>query len=199
MYVPQVKLLSGTHPDTGKTGQGCFMNVIAYLNAEPVITDKSECVCFVIRQLAIWANDWMTDAERPQLLPFLLRALGSRTDDKAEVTRRLALVVGFAKDMAKFAEHDALVAHYAMCADKNAHAAEYAAEYAAKCAAASAAEYAAYAADAYVTYAAESAKYAARKQIIKSILALFDSALPPLQDTDERTVERVRQLESLAL
>ena len=152
MYVPQVKLLSGTHPDTGKTGQGCFMNVIAYLNAEPVITDKSECVCFVIRQLAIWANDWMTDAERPQLLPFLLRALGSRTDDKAEVTRRLALVVGFAKDMAKFAAK-----YDAECAAK------YAAEYA-KCAAESAAEHAAISAQ----YAnAESA--AIRKQIIKSI------------------------------
>jgi hypothetical protein len=119
MNIPQVKLLKGSHSDTGQTGVGCFMNVIAYLNNEPVITDQSECVCFVMRPLAIWANDWMTDEERPQLLPFILRALGSRTTDKPEVMRRLALVVSFADGMA-------------------AYAAKYATEYAAK----SATEYA---------------------------------------------------------
>ena len=90
MNIPQVKLLRGSHVETGQTGQGCFMNVIAYLNNEATITDQSECVCFVMRPLAIWANDWMTDAERPQLLPFILRAMGSRTDDKKEVMRRLS-------------------------------------------------------------------------------------------------------------
>ena len=115
MNIPQIKLLAGTHPDTASTGTGCFMNVIAYLNGEPTITDESECVCYVMRPLAIWANDWMTDAERPALLPFLLRAMGSRTDDRAEITRRLALVVEFANKQRDYAAKSA--AKYAKYAE----------------------------------------------------------------------------------
>lgn len=83
------------------------MDVISYL-------DASECVCFVMRPLAIWANDYMNDAERSQLLPYILRAMGSRTDDRAEIMRRLDLVVAFARKMAK------LAAEYAESATENA-------------------------------------------------------------------------------
>lgn len=159
MNIPQVKLLKGTHPETGQTGQGCFMNVIAYLNNEPVITDQSECVCFTIRPLAIWANDWMTDEERPQLLPFILRAMGSRTHENAEMMRRLNLVVAFADQMAVYAA-------------KYAKYAEYAATY------------------------AKSAE--GRKQIMVSLLALFDAALPPLEKIDRQVIERMRTLEAMA-
>ena len=51
--IKPIKLLSGTHNDTAQTGQGCFMNVIAYLNGEPQITDQSDCVCYVVRPIAI--------------------------------------------------------------------------------------------------------------------------------------------------
>ena len=128
MDIPQIKLLAGPHGDTALTGTGCFMNVIAYLNGEPTITDQSECVCYVMRPLAIWANDWMNDAERPALLPFLLRAMGSRTDDMAEIKRRLALVVEFANKQGNFAAQYAQYAQYAQDAAK--HAAQYAAQYA---------------------------------------------------------------------
>ena len=113
MNIPQIKLLAGTHPDTASTGTGCFMNVIAYLNGEPTITDQSACVCYVMRPIAIWANDWMTDDERPALLPFLLRAMGSRTDDRAEITRRLALVVEFTNKQKDFAATNAQCAQSA--------------------------------------------------------------------------------------
>ena len=77
-----IKLLSGSHKDTGTTGQGCFMNVVAYLNGESQITDQSACVCPLIRPMAIVLNDRSTDEQRQQLLPFVLRAMGSATNDK---------------------------------------------------------------------------------------------------------------------
>ena len=124
MDIPQIKLLAGPHGDTALTGTGCFMNVIAYLNGEPTITDQSACVCYVMRPIAIWANDWMTDDERPALLPFLLRAMGSRTDDRAEITRRLALVVEFANKQKDFAAKNAqAAAQYAQYAAQSAQAA----------------------------------------------------------------------------
>lgn len=103
MNIEPIRLTAGTHPDTASTGVGCFMNVIAYLNGEPQITDKSECVCFVVRPIAIWANDWMTDDERAELLPFVLRAMGSRTDDVAEIVRRARLAADMAQTMSGIA------------------------------------------------------------------------------------------------
>ena len=32
LNIEPIKLLSGSHANTAKTGSGCFMNVIAYLN-----------------------------------------------------------------------------------------------------------------------------------------------------------------------
>ena len=218
MNIPQVKLLKGSHAETKQTGQGCFMNVVAYLNNEPTITDQSECVCFVMRPLFVWVNDWMTDDERPQLLPFILRAMASRTNDKIAVSRRLALVVAFANKMAEYAAKYAIhAAKYAEYAAKYAaeSAAKYAAKYAAEPAAMYAAKYAIHAAKSaihaakYAEYAAMYAEYAAmyaeydamyaarRKQIIAALLALFDAALPPLERIDEQTVQRIRHLESL--
>lgn len=124
--IQPIKLLKGSHPDTAKTGHGCAMNVIAYLNGESVITDNSECVCFVVRPLLIFINDHMTDSERPILLPFLLRAMGSRTDNKEEILRRLWLVKELAGEMALIAakyvvEHIKYIDNYTM---------QYAVEYA---------------------------------------------------------------------
>ena len=204
MNIPQIKLLAFSHDDTARTGTGCFMNVIAYLNGEPTITDESECVCYVMRPLAIWANDWMTDAERPALLPFLLRAMGSRTDDRAEITRRLALVVEFANKQRDYAAEYAAksAAKYAEYANKSAKsAAEYAksanksaAKSATKYAAKSAADYAAKSAAKYAKYA-EYAKY--RKANVAAILALFDAAFPQMDAVSEITLQRVRTLESI--
>jgi hypothetical protein len=86
--IAPIKLLSGSHADTAKTGQGCFMNVVAYLNGEPQITDNSPCVCFMVRPLAIKLNDYGNDEQRQRLLPFVLRAMGSSTNDKSVTESR---------------------------------------------------------------------------------------------------------------
>ena len=97
--IQPIKLLSGSHEDTGKTGQGCFMNVIAYLNGEPQITDESTCVCVTVRPIAIWLNDFMVDSERAQLIPYIERAIGSATTDQKELSRRAWRAVKMAEEM----------------------------------------------------------------------------------------------------
>ena len=64
MNIAPIKLLAGSHSDTGETGVGCFMNVIAYLNGEPQITDQSECVCFTVRPMAIFLNGLANNEQR---------------------------------------------------------------------------------------------------------------------------------------
>ena len=206
--IKPITLLSGSHHNTATTGQGCFMNVIAYLNGEPQITDKSPCVCVTVRPIVIWLNDFMSASERHQLLPFICRAMGSATENNAEIARRLVHVVDFANTCAKSAAESAAEAaaeavkyavkharyatecaaeHAARYAAKSAakSAAERAAERAAQCAAehaSYAAEHASYAAE-HARYAAESASYAASRQpLINAGLAFLDAALPPLPD-----------------
>ena len=89
MNIAPIKLLSGHHEDTATTGSGCFMNVIAYLNGEAQITDKSPCVCITVIPLAIGLNDLGNDEQRQRLLPFVLRAMGSSTEDENIVRSRL--------------------------------------------------------------------------------------------------------------
>ena len=97
-----IRLLYGSHSDTATTGQGCAMNVIAYLNGEQVITDQSPCVCSTVRELIIWLNDYLIDGdERQELLPYLLRAMGSATEDKAVIEERLHHLVIFANGAAE--------------------------------------------------------------------------------------------------
>ena len=155
--IEPIKLLSGSHSDTGTTGKGCFMNVIAYLNGEPQITDQSTCVCYVVRPIAIWLNDYLKDGERARLIPFIERAMGSATEDKNEVMRRVNLAVVLAKTYAKYAAGHA-AGYAAKYAGHTVEYAKYAAEYAAGHAAGHAAEYAKSAAE-YAKYA----KYAARR------------------------------------
>lgn len=166
--IKPIKLLSGSHADTGDTGQGCVMNVIAYLNGEVKITDSSPCVCFMVKPILIWFNDYLRDDERHLLIPYVERAMGSATEDKKEIERRAWLCVDMAHSMANLA-------------------AEYAAKYA------KSAEYAKYAAK-YAKYA-EYAKY--RKANVAAILALFDAAFPQMDAVSEITLQRVRTLESI--
>ncbi len=81
--IKPIKLLKGSHCDTGITGQGCFLNIIAYLNGESQITDQSTCVCVTVRPMAIELNDFGDDEQRQRLLPFVMRAMGSATEDVA--------------------------------------------------------------------------------------------------------------------
>lgn len=217
--IEPIKLLKGSHSDTGDTGQGCFMNVIAYLNGEPQITDQSECVCFVVRPIAIWFNDFLRDDERHILIPFIERAMGSRTEDRKEIERRAWLAVKMAKRMsvvtAKYAYAAPFVEFAAKYATKFAESAKYSdkaaqctAEYAAKAAqyaepaAKSTGEFAKYAAKSAVGYAksaAESAKYAgsaAREEIKAAGLEFLDKSLPR-QEQSSVVIERAKQLREL--
>jgi hypothetical protein len=94
--IKPIKLLSGAHADTGTTGQGCFMNVIAYLNGEPQITDRSPCVCLTIRPIAVRFNDFLKDDERELMMPYIERAMGSTTNDINEMSRRAWLAADLA-------------------------------------------------------------------------------------------------------
>ena len=199
--IKSIQLLKGSHSHTRTTGQGCFMNVIAYLNGEPQITDKSECVCFVVRPIAIWFNDFLRDDERHILIPFIERAMGSRTDDREEIKRRALLAADMAQQM------KIIAAEYAESAAESAaeyaaeSAAKYAAKYAAESAAESAAKYAESAAES-AKYAAEYAKYAAeyaaesaakREEIKAACLGFLDKVLPQ-QEQGQAVVERANRL-----
>ena len=101
--IKPIQLKAGTHADVATTGQGCFMNVIAYLNGEAQITDNSECVCYVVRPIAIWLNDYLKDDERHLLIPYIERAMGSKSEDKDEVLRRVKLVAEFSAKCFEYA------------------------------------------------------------------------------------------------
>jgi hypothetical protein len=196
--IKPIKLLRGSYADTGTTGQGCVMNVIAYLNGEPQITDKSECVCYVLRPLFIWFNDFLKDEDRHILIPYILRAMGSATDDPAKINRRLQLVVGFAQRQADYAKSADYAAEYAAK-----YAAEYAAEYAesaksADYAAKSAADYAAKSTKSAAEYAKYAAKYDKYYEKTKTdFMTMLDEYLPKIDAVDPIVQQRIEQLESL--
>ena len=202
--VRPIKLLSGSHADTGKTGQGCFMNVIAYLNGEPQITDQSACVCVVVRPIAIWINDYLVDSERHILLPYIERAMGSATCDQEELFRRAGRAVKMAEEIRDIAYADVTAAYAADAAS----AAETAAKattiakasiYAAKASiyAAKASTYAAkasdYAAEAS-TSAVDTAYATARESIIDSCLRFLDDCLPKVETARQETIERAKSV-----
>jgi hypothetical protein len=196
-----IKLLSGSHADTGKTGQGCFMNVIAYLNGEQQITDRSSCVCVVVRPIAIWINDYLMDSERHILLPYIERAMGSATCDRKELSRRAGRAVKMAEEMRNIAFADDTAAYAAGAANAAAAAkapnttkastyATTASTYAAK-AASYAAKASEYAADASAL-GADTAYATARNSIIDSCLRFLDDSLPKGEAVGKKTVERAR-------
>jgi hypothetical protein len=205
--IKPIQLLKGSHEDTAKTGSGCFMNVIAYLNGEPQITDASTCVCVTIRQPVIWFNDWLKDDERHELIPYIERAMGSATDDQDVMKMRLAALVKFAN------EHSLIAAKYA--SDYAVKYAEYAAKYAsdyAKHAAKYASDYAEYVtkyAVKYAEYAAKSAKYAAeyaeyaaksakyRNETKHITFEFLETALPKAKEPTKELIQRANELVAL--
>ena len=121
--IKPIKLLSGSHSSTGETGQGCFMNVIAYLNGEPQITDQSPCVCAAIRPIAIAFNDFLNNDDRAVMLPYIERAMGSATTDMAEMSRRAWLAVDLANTCRDIASNSANAANAAKAANAASNAA----------------------------------------------------------------------------
>jgi len=193
------------------------MNVVAYLNGEPQITDNSPCVCVTVRKIAIFTNDFLHDDERHEMLPFLERAMGSYTAETAELSRRAWLAVDMANGMAAAAagyvaadagyvaadadaitasEYAAAAARYATKATRHAEANNYGA---AADAAAAAAAGASYAAPSNYTTAAKSPSYAKKQAEIKRLIFVFlDAALPKSSVPAPVVIERARKLIELS-
>lgn len=66
------------------------MNVISYLNGENVITDHSPCVDPIIRSVAIWANDHADNETRQRMIPYVMRAMNTKTDDPTVIDFRIS-------------------------------------------------------------------------------------------------------------
>jgi hypothetical protein len=200
-----ISLLRGTHRDTATTGRGCFMNVVAYLNGDLQITDSSECVCRVVRHIAIYVNDECSHKERKQLLPLILRAIGSRTDDADVIAQRARLCADYA------AWQSDQAAAYSMyrphSAAEAAARAECSATYAEKMAthavapathvAAAAATYAASAAEAAERAARANAASAYHRESVQRGIALLDAMLR-LTDEPAITPAHVERAQRLA-
>ena len=192
--IKPISLLKGSHEDTAQTGSGCFMNVIAYLNGEPQITDQSPCVCVTVRSIAIWFNDFLRDDERGEMIPFIERAMGSATNDEAEISRRLGLMVKFAERQRDIAKSAANAANSANAASYATSAASYASSYAS---AANAVNCAA-AASAAASYATAAANEKFREQIKAATLEFLDAALPKAVQPTGPLIERAKSLVACA-
>ena len=189
--IKPIKLLKGSHADTGATGQGCFMNVISFLNGEPQITDNSPCVCITVKPIAIFLNDFLKDEDRNLMITYIERAMGSVTHDKIELVRRANLVVLFANKCSLMAAEAAAKSAEAaaMSAAKSAKAAAMSA---AKSAATCAAEPTAISAMCAARFAAKSAEYYA--EIKAAAFEFLDAALPKQVINDVLIINRAKQL-----
>ncbi len=198
LNIEPIRLLSGSHEDTGQTGSGCFMNVIAYLNGEPQITDQSPCVCGTIRRPAIWINDFLDDSERHQLLPFVQRAMGTATDDDAMLLERINVLVRFIRDAAALAHSFSPGSIASKKASQSMLLTEMGAERSQTTV--MAANYFGYLAS---EAAAEAGKAAAgnvahRKALIERAVAFMDAVCPPADAPSRVLIERANSLIELA-
>lgn len=192
--IKPITLLRWSRLDTAQTGQGCFMNVIAYLNGETQITDHPECVCLAVRAIAIVLNDLMPDDQRHRLILFIERVMDTANASKEVLVMRANAAAKFAVICSALAATAATAAAKSTAATvaKAIESAEYAAEadqYAKFTAesynaadaaqyAASAAEYAARGAHS-AAKSAKSAEYAARLvKIIEAAIACLDEMCP---------------------
>ena len=98
MNIEPIRLLRGHQENTATTGQGCFMNVVSYLNGDAQITDRSPCVCVTVRPLSIRLNDLGNDEQRLRLLPFVLRAMGSATENTEVLAARRARLCQYGEE-----------------------------------------------------------------------------------------------------
>lgn len=200
--IEPIKLLVGSHRDIGKTGQGCFMDVVSYLNGDAKITDSSPCVCLLVRPIARWLNDCMPDVDRPRMLPFVIRAMGCATTDAGELKRRALLMVAFAKAMRNIAiaNHENAVAEDASDVSRyaaNAIDATRAVAHVEGYAVGFYAELGEFVADA-AHYARDGADESTRKRIIEMGLALLDAVLPRADAPAGPVIERAARLVELA-
>lgn len=87
--IPAIVLNQGSSEDIERTGHGCIMNVIAYLQGEP-ITDRPQGVDDAFRTLAIYCNDHLAFGPRQALLmPLVSRLMNTKTDSWHELAMRM--------------------------------------------------------------------------------------------------------------
>jgi hypothetical protein len=217
-----IKLSKGDHksPQEGM----CIMECVAYIEGEQH-TDHPKCACHVVTAFAIRTNDWMSDAERNQLLPFVLRIAGSKST--VEIERQRAYMAAdyavrvFAPIALKLRGHEDRAKRLQACAkivDKETALAGKTAAYAADAdayaadayaAAAYAAAYAAadaYAAAAYAAaYAYAAAAHAAdaykqtRAELVKARLQLLDDMLKLTEQAEATPIvaAKLKELETI--
>ncbi len=207
-----IKLSGGKHnsPESGL----CIMEAVSYIMAEDKFTDHPKCACPVITAFAIRTNDWMNDAERNMLLPYVLRIAGSKSTLDIEKQRAymcadyavrvfvpLALRTRGFEERAKKLESCAKIVDKATAiagkeaAYADAYAAAYADAYAAADAAAdayAAADAAAYAyAAAYADADADAAAYADAAAAYKKVRADIVTARLSLLDDMLKLTESI--------
>lgn len=85
-----IKLVAGA----GSPGEGaCWMSAIQYYSGGEW-SDHPDCVCPLIRQMCICANDCLDDESRGEIIgPHLLAPVGTNTDDELIVQERARLAV----------------------------------------------------------------------------------------------------------
>jgi hypothetical protein len=89
VHIPAIVLMQGDHQDIHRTGHGCIMNVIAYLQGEAP-TDHPQGVDEAFRVLAIFCNDHLDFEPRQALLiPLVSRLMNTKTSSWHELARRL--------------------------------------------------------------------------------------------------------------
>lgn len=208
-----IELKAGTHADTAQTGSGCFMNVVAYLNGEPQITDRSPCVHPVLREFLICINDnFVPRGLGPDLIPFIHRAMGTQGMDGQKLAfqfanaavRRFAPIAlrarGF-KESAQTLEMLPVIAcrqtaTYAATVVRTAESAADAAARTYACASEAAGSNAA--ATAARTAAARTADNSVAASISAAIIQTLDEILPPATEQELAVLERAKNLAMIA-
>jgi hypothetical protein len=97
-----MKLVKG---EGSKETGACWMSAIAWYEGNSEWTDAPDCVCPIIRELAIWVNDKIdSDEERERLIsPIMFSVVGTANPDL--VLPRRQKVVAFAAAKARFVLH----------------------------------------------------------------------------------------------
>lgn len=197
LNIEPIKLLSGSHADTAQTGSGCFMNVIAYLNGEPQITDESPCVCRSIRRPAIWMNDFLSDSERHLLLPFVQRAMGTATFDETVLRQRIGVLIEYIRDLVAMAKKSTPNGSAANSAALSLQLAEMALNHS-KSLSKSVALLGQLAENAATLAARSSNDAVERKALVDRSLAFMDSVCPVADAPSRVLIERANRLLELA-
>lgn len=93
--IAPIKLTRGPREDCAKTGEGCFLNVVAYLQGEEEPGTSPEGLCPITISATSYFNDILEDYQRHKLLPYIFRVMKSNTCKKEDYVDRLLLMAKF--------------------------------------------------------------------------------------------------------